>query len=331
MKHLYIFCTLALLFVYSAIPLSAEVVDCCVAVVNDDVITLSEVNEAGKPLFTRVAEQTPPGKLSETLQKARKTVIEKLIDKKLLLQEANKYKMTVSDEEVNKALQRILSRNHTTTQQFRKQLAAMGLNEKQYREDLKDQILSAKLVNVAVRSKVIIPEEKIIDYYDMHYTEQVGDGGYYILQIGCTWDGGKTGSALKKAKEAARKKAQRVHSLAVAGKDFKKLAEEYSDLPSASDGGDIGVFRAEEMADSMRKAVTSLKPGQISAIVETPSGYQIFKLLSSQEGQIITKVPYESVKDEIREILYRQEMQKLYKNWMKELRAQSYIRVFQGK
>jgi len=331
MKHIYIFCTLVLLLIYSAAPLSAEVVDCCVAAVNDDVITLSEVNEVGKPLFTRIAEQTPPGKLSERLLQARKTIIEKLIDKKLLLQEANKYKMTVSDEEVDKALQRILSRNHTTTQQFRKQIAAMGLNEKQYREDLKDQILSAKLVNVAVRSKVIIPEEKIIDYYDMHYTEQVGDGGYYILQIGCSWDKDKTGADLKKAKKAALKKAQRVHSLAVAGKDFKKLAEEYSDLPSASDGGDIGVFRAEEMADSMRKAVTALKPGQISGIVETPAGYQIFRLLSSQEGQIITKVPYESVKDEIREILYRQEMQKLYKNWMKELRAQSYIRVFQGK
>ena len=81
----------------------------------------------------------------------------------------------------------------------------------------------------------------------------------------------------------------------------------------------------------MRKAVIALKPGEISPIVETPAGYQIFKLLSSQEGQIITKVPYEDVKDEIREILYRQEMQKLYKNWIKELRAQSYIRVFQGK
>ncbi len=331
MKKIYILCAFCLLLLYSAAPLSAEVVDCCVAAVNDDVITLSEVNEAGKPLFKRVAEQTPPGKLSETLQQARKTVIEKLIDKKLLLQEAKRYKITVSDEEVDKALQRILSRNHTTSQQFHKQLAAMGLNEQQYREDLKDQILSSKLVNVAVRSKVIIPEEKIIDYYDMHYTEQVGDGGYYILQIGISWDGDKDGAALKKAKEAARKKALRVRSLAVAGQDFKKLAHEYSDLPSAVDGGDIGVFQAEEMAESMRKAVTALKPGEISPIVETPSGYQIFKLLSSQEGQIITKVPYEDVKDEIREILYRQEMQKLYKNWMKELRAQSYIRVFQGK
>jgi len=317
-----------LFFVAAGITAKAEVIDRCVAVVNNDVIIQSEVNEAGKPLFQRVAEQAPAGELTEALKEARKRVLEKLIDKKLLLQEAKRYNMSVSDEEVDKALDRILAQNHTSRELFNKELAKMGMTEAQYREDLRDQILSSKLVNVAVRSKVIIPEEKIIDYYDTHYTERVGDGGFYILQIGCSWDDSLDGNALKKAREQAMQKAKRVRSLALAGKDFKKLAREYSDLPSSVDGGDIGVFKEDEMAPAMRKAITRLKPGEISKIVETPSGYQIFKLLSSQEGQIVTKVPYESVKDEIREILYRQEMQKLYKNWLDELRSQSYIRVF---
>ena len=307
------------------LPLSAEVVDRSVAVVNNDIITLSEVNEIGKPLFQRVAEQTPAGELGEALLQARKTVIEKLIDKKILLQEAKRYNITVSEEEVDAALLRILERNRTTVEQFREEIATMGLDENQYKEDLKDQILSSKLVNIAVRSRVIVPEEKIIDYYDMHYTERVGDGGYYILQIGSSWD--PSASDLNAAKMEAKKKAERVHSLADSGKDFKELARQYSDLPSAVDGGDIGVFREEEMASSMRKAVTALNPGEISTIVETPSGYQIFKLLSSQEGQIITKVPYESVKEEIRETIYQQEMQTLYQSWMKEMREQAYIKI----
>jgi len=306
----------------------AEIIDRCVAVVNNDVITQSEVNEAGKPLFQRVAKQAPAAELGEALQEARKRVLEKLIDKKLLLQEAKRYNMSVTDEEVDKALGRILAQNHTSRELFKKELAKMGMTEAQYREDLRDQILSSKLVNVAVRSKVIIPEEKIIDYYDTHYTERVGDGGFYILQIGCSWNDLLSGKDLKQAREKALQKAKRVRSLALSGEDFKKLAREYSDLPSSIDGGDIGVFKEDEMAPAMRKAITCLKPGEISKIVETPSGYQIFKLLSSQEGQIVTKIPYESAKDEIREILYRQEMQKLYKNWLEELRSQSYIRVF---
>ena len=306
----------------------AEIIDRCVAVVNNDVITQSEVNETGKPLFQRVAKQAPAAELGEALQEARKRVLEKLIDKKLLLQEAKRYNMSVTDEEVDKALGRILAQNHTSRELFKKELAKMGMTEAQYREDLRDQILSSKLVNVAVRSKVIIPEEKIIDYYDTHYTERVGDGGFYILQIGCSWNDLLSGKDLKQAREKALQKAKRVRSLALSGEDFKKLAREYSDLPSSIDGGDIGVFKEDEMAPAMRKAITCLKPGEISKIVETPSGYQIFKLLSSQEGQIVTKIPYESAKDEIREILYRQEMQKLYKNWLEELRSQSYIRVF---
>jgi len=316
----------ALLFL-QPVFLSAEIVDRCVAVVNNDTITLSEVNEVGKPLFQRIIKQVPSNQRSEALAQARKSVVEKLIDKKILFQEAQKYKLSVSDQEVDLALQRILDKNHTSMKQFLTEIATMGLNEASYKEDLRDQILSSKLVNIEVRSKVIIPEEKIIDYYDTHYTEQVSDGGYYILQIGCSWDHDQEGKALQAAQEAARKKAERVHSLAVNGKDFKKLAREYSDLPSAVDGGDIGVFQEDEMAAYMRKTVTKLSPGQISAIVETPSGYQIFKLLSSQDGQIITKVPYASVKEEIRETIYQQEMQTLYKEWIKKMRNRAYIKI----
>ncbi len=304
----------------------AEIVDRCVAVVNDDIITLSEVNEAGKPLFQRIAEQAPPGQLGEALKQARKSVIQKLIDKKIMAQEAKKYKLTVSDDEVDRALKRILERNHTSMQQFREELARIGMNEKQYREDLRDQILRSKLVNLEVRSKVIIPESKIIDYYDQHYTEQVGNGGYYILQIGVNPAKQKTDDP-DKARQLARQKIEKIRAMALAGQDFRKLARQYSDLPSAVDGGDIGVFREEEMAPVMRKAVTRLKPGEISPVVETPDGFQIYKLLSSQEGQIITKVPYETVKEDIRETLYEQEMKKLYDQWMKKMRDQSYIKI----
>lgn len=301
--------------------LHADVVDRCVAVVNDDIITLSEVNELGKPLFQRVAEQVPSDQLAEALQQARQTVINKLIEKKLLAQEAKKLHIQVTDKEVDEALARILERNHTSREQFKSELAAMGMDEQRYKEDLRDQILGSKVVNYEVRSKIIIPEEKIIDYYDTHYTEQVGEGGYYILQIGISWD--KEGIS----KQEARKKAERIRNLAVRGGDFKELARKYSDLPSSVDGGDIGVFRKDEMADYMRAAVTALKPGQVSEVVETPVGYQIFKLLSSQEGQIITKVPYKDVKEEIRATLYQQEMQELYKNWMKKMREQAYIKI----
>ncbi|RUM40433.1 MAG: hypothetical protein DSY80_10280, partial [Desulfocapsa sp.] len=223
----------------------AEIIDSCVAVVNNDVITLSEVNEAGQAIFQRIAEQVPSEQLGRALQQARHTVIEKLIEKKLLVQQAKLMNISVSDEEVDRALQRMLEQNNTSKEKFRDELTKMGMTEKQYRENLRDQILGSRLINYEVRSKVIITEDKILDYYDQHYTEQVGAGGYYILQIGIRWDKNGAPENPLTAKKEAKKKAERILSLAESGKDFKELASQYSDLPSAVDGGDIGVFQAD--------------------------------------------------------------------------------------
>lgn len=304
----------------------ANVVDRSVAIVNGDTITLSEVNEFGKPFFQKVTEETPANQLNEALQQARKTVIDKLIDKRLMVQEAKKFNIRVSDEEVESALQRALATNKATMEQFRQEISAAGMSEKQYREELREQVLSSKLINHEVRAKIVISEDKIIDAYDTQYTEQGGDGGYYILQIGCTW-GAKDRNGVTPTQADAKAKAKKAHDLALHGDDFKELAKQYSDLPSAADGGDLGTFQKNEMVAYMRDAVINLKPGEISPIVETGNGYQFFKLLASQKGKIIAKVPYESVKDEIREKLYQQEMELRFNDWLKSIRDKAYIKI----
>ncbi|MCL7487107.1 MAG: SurA N-terminal domain-containing protein [Desulfobulbaceae bacterium] len=311
-----------------AVVTHADVVDRVVAIVNDEVITLTEVNEEGKPLLQRVAETVPATELSEALKQVRQTVIEKLIERKIMLQEAEKNKISVTDEEVERAYERILERNNMTPESFREQLATLGMNETQYRENLQTQVLSSKLVNLEIRSKVIIPENRIIDYYDANYTERVEEGGYYILQIGIKWDEkAAEGSGIPRTREAAREKAEQIRNLAVNGGDFRKLARDHSNLPSAVDGGDIGILDEDDMPSNMLEAITGTRPGGITPIIDTSSGYQFFKVLSSQEGQIITKVPYESVKDEIYDILYQQEMEARYEKWLKEVKSKAYIKI----
>ena len=306
---------------------SADVVDRIVAIVNDDVITLSEVNEEGKALFQRVAEQAAPSELATALSQVRQSVIEKLIEKKIMLQEAVRANISVSDEDVDKAFNIILTRNKTTIEQFRNQLASMGMTEKQYRENLRSQVLSSKLVNYEVRSKLIIPESKVIDYYDAHFTERVGEGGYYILQIGVSWDLPDGNGKVSRTKEDAQKKAERIRSLALSENDFRMLAREHSDLPSAVDGGDIGVLNKEDMSPAMLDVITKTKPGDITPVISTAAEYQFFKVLSSQEGQIITKVPFESVKEEIYDTLYQQEIEARFDEWLKNAKNRSYIKI----
>jgi peptidyl-prolyl cis-trans isomerase SurA len=325
-----LFSPLLALSLYLALAGSAlaDVVDRVVAIVNDEVITLSEVNEEGKPLLQRVAENVPASELEDALQEARRTIIEKMIEKKIMLQEAVKAKISISDDEVQMALDRILEKNRTTVEKFREEIAKLGMTEAQYRENLKEQVLSSKLVSLEIRSKVIVPEEKIIDYYDTHYTDRLEEGGYYLLQIGISLQGEETAAADKIArKQEAKKKIEEVRGLALTGQDFKALARKYSDLPSAADGGDIGVLRKDEMPPAMFDAIAKTETGQLTEIIETGTGYQFFKVLSGQEGQIIAKVPYESVKDEIYETLYQQEMEGRFAEWLKNKKSQAYIKI----
>lgn len=317
--------TLIALALCWAVAAHADVVDRVVAIVNDDVITLSEVNEEGKPLLKQVAETTPSGDLESALEQARQKIIEQLIEKKLMLQEAKKAQLTVSEEEIDTAFHAILERNNLTPEQFDMQLETMGLTMAQYRSNLESQVLGSKLVSREIRSKVIIPESKIIDYFDTHYTKRISQGGTYLLQIGTTWneDPEQTGPT----KQEAEQKAIRIRELAVAGQDFRNLARENSDLPSAVDGGDIGILQEKDMSAAMLQIISNTQPGEISPIIETPSGFQFFKVLSSEEGRIVTTVPYESVKDEIYEILYQEEMQDQYKKWFEQIKSSAYIQI----
>jgi peptidyl-prolyl cis-trans isomerase SurA len=103
------------------------------------------------------------------------------------------------------------------------------------------------------------------------------------------------------------------------------LAEKFSELPSASDGGDIGFFALDEMAPAMRDAVRELKPDGISEITETPSGFQFFKLLSGEENAIVVTAAYETVKEEIGEKIFEEKLKTAYAEWVKKLKEDAYI------
>lgn len=241
------------------------------------------------------------------------------------MQEAEKRNIRVSEAEIDTSLERILIENRTTRDQFHEDLAAMGMNEKQYREELRQQILSSKLINQEIRSQIVIPEEKVVQYYDRYYTEQANEG-YYLLQIGTVW-GEPNRSGVIPTQAESRGKIINIRERAVRGDEFNQLARQYSDLPSSVDGGDLGVFQRHEMAAAMRQAVTNLKPGQISEIIEMNNTYQFFKVLSIQTGQITAKVPYESVKEEIRDQLFQQEMETRFKKWLQTIYDKAYIKI----
>ncbi|HSR35566.1 MAG TPA: peptidylprolyl isomerase [Desulfurivibrionaceae bacterium] len=300
---------------------AAEIVDRVVAVVNDDVITFSDLNREGGSIFKRITQQAPPDQVTAALIKARQEILSSLIDKLIVEQRAAKLDITVSDAELDDAVTRVLARNKVSREKFLHDLQMMGSSEREYRNSLRIQILQSKLVGQEIRSKVVITEEKIKEYYEKNYTGKVSADSYHILQMGFSWK-----DSTPAARSEALAKAEEARRLVLGGDDFRSVARKMSDLPSAADGGDIGVFSKGELSPAMKQHVLTLAPGQVSPIVETASGYQLFKLLSDK-GNIRAQQPLDAVHDEIRDQLYQQAMDAQYGKWVKELRDEAYIKT----
>ncbi len=330
-----VFIFLCLVFSLSALPphiSRAAMVDRNVAIVNNDTITLSEVNELAKPYFDQVRAKAPAEQQAEGMAQARRMVIERLIDKRLVAQEAAKRNLKVSDAELDSSLQQLLLNRNVTPDEFQEELKNIGLSEKQYREELRDQILSTKVINSVVRSKVLIPEEKILERYQSKAGVAGGQAMYNLLQIGVTWGvQNKTGKTL--TKEQAKEKIEEIRKQAASGTDFAQLAESNSDLPSAGDGGALGNFRLQDMAASIRSAVQALQIGGVSPIVEQEPNFLIFKRITSpgstqNEGVQQTSAPPDAAeRQRIHQELFQEEMEKHLQQWLQELRSKAYIKI----
>ncbi len=303
----------------------AEIVDRVVAVVNDDVITLSELERETEGIYSRIAQSNSGEDLLAAVNRARNAALDSMIDQRLVQQKADQLGVTVSPGEVDAAFEQMRTRNNLTSDEFLLKLHESGLSEELYRKKLQESILQDKLLSIDVRSKIVITDDMIRDYYNTSYIPEMGGETYYLLQIGLGWDSGLSGEKLQKARDEARATAEKVRKLALEGKDFKKLAQDFSNLPSAEDGGDLGTFTLDEMVSAMQKAVKDLQAGQISAIIETSAGYQFFKLLSREDNPSTTTAPYDEVKEDIKEKLHNRKLQETFRQWVDKLKDSAYI------
>lgn len=326
LSRLFPFALLIFLFFPTA-SLYSNVIDRVVAVVNDDVITLSEINEEGKVLFQEITQQAAVDERENKLQEARLAITEKIIERKLMLQEADRLKITVGAEETEAALQRILTENHADIQQLRDQLAKTGMSEEKYRSTLRDQVIISKLVNREVRSKIVITDEKILQHHAKQFQPDEKAERFYLLQIGCLFENDALPVPSSSTRENTLKRIERVRILALSDPDFKKIARQYSDMPSAKDGGDLGFFTLDEMAPGMREAVSKIKPGELTDIIETENGYQFFKLLPGKDSEPADKTLPDAVRTEIQNTLFQQELKSRYQQWIQNLRAQAYVKI----
>jgi peptidyl-prolyl cis-trans isomerase SurA len=299
---------------------SGRVVNSIAAIVNDEIITLTEVNRIAQPMIRDAEKQSS---IDDTARnQIRRMAVEQLVEKKLVEQKIKELNIKVSDEEVRQAIEDVKKQNNMASQEVLvSALASQGLTYDQYRAQLQEQIEKLKLVSMEVRAKIQVGESEMREYYETNRAKYSEEDTFRARHIFIRTNEKAPPDEIKRSMTTALM----VLAEAKSGKDFAELAKSYSEDPSArKDGGNLGTFKKGDMMPELEGAIMSMKTGDVSELVYTPSGFHIVKL----EERITGKMkPFEKVKGDIEEALYRKKSEDRFTQWAKELRSKSSIEI----
>ncbi len=254
------------------------------AIVNDSVILMSDVQEQ---TFFYANQQGISLADSAAFAAARNDVLERLIEEKVIVDEARKKGMTVSGEDIERAVDGVVQdmiRGTGSEDAFRVQLQREGLTEEElrdlYRPRLEAQILASRLVRREVNTDVDVTDAEVEAYYNEHkgeFPERPETVRLSHIYVSVKAD--------SLAYAQAREAAERIRGQVLAGEDFEKMARQLSADPSARKGGDIGYFKRGQLDPAFEEAVFSLEPGEISDVVQTRLGFHVIKLTDLRDGE----------------------------------------------
>ncbi len=298
-----------------------EIVDRIVAVVNDDIVTHLEVEAEIAPFVKRIKESGYTTDVEhEMMYRVRRDVVKKLVDQKLTDQEIKRYKITVSEEDIDNNIEQIKAEKKWTDEDFRKALRQEGISIESYREQLKQQALRSKLVNRAVKSNIVITNEDISAYYADNLEKFAGEIKYQLRNIIMRVADG----AGVEEKETAKQRMQRLRSRLVDGQSIESVIQEASDPSNNFFSSNLGVLNYKDFAPQLKAALDGLPKGTYTTILETAQGYQIFYIedILREDAQSL-----EQASPKIEEILFKSLAEKEFANWIEDLHKNSHIKI----
>jgi peptidyl-prolyl cis-trans isomerase SurA len=308
MKALSATIVIALCLLGLVVPAHCEVVDRIVAIVNDDIITLKELQS-----FILLERQSRHTSVNEYLQNQKlKEKLDLFIDGVLIKQQAKKLKVDVSDRELDGIIDNIKKQNLITDSELREQLKKENIGYDSFVEGIRMNVLRGRVVSRVISSEVDVSDKVLRAFYDQN-KESFHSEEYRLKQI-----------FVSAQKPDAEQRIRKVYGLLEQGKSFEDLAREYSDDPSAKQGGDIGLVKAEDLLPALIEAIQSVEPGSYTKVVVTPYGFHILKLIEVIGAE---EVSFESMKDKVRDKFVLFESEKRYQEYIKKLRQASYIEV----
>ncbi len=275
---------------------ASEVLNRIVAVVNDDVVTLYELNQKIKQATGATADDLKSVDDKQFIE-LRRQILERMVDDKCAQEIVQEMELEVSSDRVDAYIESVKEDNQWTQEDLVAVLKADGVTYEEYWDEIKASMERDRLISEQVKNKVIILEEEIRRYYEEHRADFATEESVHLAGMII---------ASKNTEEAEAVLAR------------LKNGEGVDELI------DLGILKSAQLDPELKKVVEALNVGEVSDLIVRPNGIQIIKLLERQEEGV---KPIEEVNDAIREILFEEKVNKKYAAWVKDLREQAYTKI----
>jgi peptidyl-prolyl cis-trans isomerase SurA len=303
-----------------------KVVEEIIARVNNEIITKSELDKARESAADGAREECngrcTPEQLQVAVEDSQKTALRDLIDQSLLAQRGKDMDINV-EPDVVKQLDQIRQKNNLKDlDELEKAVTAQGLNWEDFKNNIKNRILTQEVIRREVGSHINITHDEEMKYYEDHKKDFVRPEQVALSAIEIKTEGKKE-SEIPELKA----KAQKLHDRVKDGEDFGELAKRFSDGATAQQGGFLGQYKRGELSKELEDTVFKMDRNQLTDVIETKQGFLVLKVMEHyQEGQ----QTFDKVENEIQDHIYQEKMEPALREYLKTLREQSYVVIKPG-
>ena len=275
------FITLLGLFSITMLARAADPVDRIVAVVEDDVVLSSELDERIRTVKGQLTEQGTPLPPDTVLEKQ---VLDRLVLTKLQIQMAKKTGIRVDDESLNQTISKIAAENQLTLAQFREVLEKDGYKYDDFREDIRNEILVSRLKQRQVDNRVFISDREIDDFLANMEHQGGLEKEYLISHVLIALPDSPSAEDIQQTQQLAEKVQKELQ----AGGDIAAIAATYSDGDQSLEGGDLGWRKYSQVPSLFTDFIATMNKGDISELIRSPNGYHIIKLMDVRDGEALS-------------------------------------------
>lgn len=283
------------------------VVDSIEATVNGKIITHYELEAQMRPVYEQIRGRVLSADEQRQVAALRRQTLDRMIDDQLILQDADRYKLKVTDLEVAEQIKDFRAKRQLSDEEFKKQLEKQRMSYADFERNMRRDLIKHRLIGGLVTSKVVVTDTEVQQEYNARKSEFSKDSSVQLALI--LLPVGMSAQELKASIEAGQM-------------TFAQAADKYSTGPGAKQGGDIGIIDWKDMAPEWSDALRGLKPGQISQPVRIQDFDGLLQVVKINEGE---ELPLEAVREQIYNSLHEGKFEKVFKDYLDKLRGKAVI------